>query len=621
MSEFLSHMKDKLSPTEYNHLSQAVNETPQNAIRLPSLRKLKIANLNLFSKDFDLVLGDGLNIIYGGNRNGKTTVANSIEFGIFGIFQHTHSYFASRILNPGKPVKIEVEVRLGSSSATIRREISQASASHKARLTFFGEPLFDKGPSIEGPTDVQLELQQKIGCAIQEAHEVFDAFYLREVPRNYHLSSRIGDDIGSEVRRRILYRLIDSDRFNRIIAYCKSKCDELHRSISLDSTELAQINSESDNQRAGRIEKIRADLKYIDEQFSKLSELKKIIFEDMNGLLRASKPDNDLMETQFELAGITSAVTTKAQGYERLKSATNIGAEKVTCETCGQDYTQEAYERTSNNKCMTCGSSISQEQLVQIAADLDDLRKREQSVKRKSDLKFSEIEQSTNQVQELQKKLDSVVSEMENLSSSKTELQSELLRATNAVGKERIDQLIASIEEEKEREAIWNKVFTKTLEYASKNSSNVIKELNKRFLAYTSDIVEGSDGFAFDNSLNLVDRSGRSVSFEHLSHGEKNLLEIAYRLSLIEIALQKKTIEEGFLILETPEEALDITYRDNLAKIFSSVKESKLKLIVTTSDRDSIMKLKPSISTVTDLVKMSTFVSKQQEKQLRLTEF
>lgn len=621
ISEFLSFMKDKLGPIEYSYLTQAVNESPQHVVKLPTLRKLKIANLNLFSKDFELALDDGLNIVYGGNRNGKTTVANAIEFGIFGIFQHTHSYFASRIANPEKPVRIEVEVRLANSSATIRREISESSASHKARLTFFGEGLFDSGPSIEGPAEVQRALEGRIGCTISEANEVYDAFYLREVPRNYHLSSRIGENFGSEVRRRILYRLIDLDRFNRVIAYCRSKSDELHRSISLDSTELAQINSESAAQRTDRIDKLKTDLKYIDDQSAKLREVKKVIFEDMNGLIRASKPSSDLIETQFELATVTSEVTSKAQGYARLMDATNFGTDKVICDRCGQEYTEEAYQRISSQKCLTCGTSISQQQLTQIANNLEELKKREQSIKSKSDLKLSEIEQSAIQVQELQKKFQSVDSELEGLNRSKIQLESELFRASNAVGKERIDDLITSIEKAKEKERVWNQVLNKTLEYAATQSSTIVNELNKRFSDYTSGVLQESTGIIFDNSLNLVDQYGRAASFEHLSHGEKNLLEIAYRLSLLEMSLQKKTIDEGFLILETPEEALDITYRESLWRILSSVKGRKLKLIVTTSDRDSLMKLKPSISTVSDLVNVSTSVSKQQEKQLKLTEF
>ena len=201
----------------------------------------------------------------------------------------------------------------------------------------------------------------------------------------------------------------------------------------------------------------------------------------------------------------------------------------------------------------------------------------------------------------------------------KLELESELIRSTSHAGKERINQLANSISEQKEKGIIWNNVLAKTLDYLSTHNSDVMNDLNKRFLAHTSEVIQGANGFALDKSLNVVDDVGGPVSFDHLSHAEKNLLEIAYRLSVIEIALQKKTIDEGFLILETPEEALDITYRDNLAKILSGVKG--VKLLVTTSDQSTITKLKPRISVISDLVKVSTFVSKQQEKQLRLTEF
>jgi hypothetical protein len=69
--------------------------------------------------------------------------------------------------------------------------------------------------------------------------------------------------------------------------------------------------------------------------------------------------------------------------------------------------------------------------------------------------------------------------------------------------------------------------------------------------------------------------------FRALETWGKNLFEIAYRLSLIEIGLEMKTLDEGFLMLETSEEALDVTYRDNMVKILSSVKKNGFRFVVT----------------------------------------
>ncbi len=108
--------------------------------------------------------------------------------------------------------------------------------------------------------------------------------------------------------------------------------------------------------------------------------------------------------------------------------------------------------------------------------------------------------------------------------------------------------------------------------------------MNRHFASYVSDIFQEPGSVSLDKSLNLVDQSDKIISFEHMSHGEKNVLEIAYRLDLLDIALQNKTVEEGCLVLETPEEALDLTYREKLGKILSVAKQKRLRLIITTSD-------------------------------------
>lgn len=70
---------------------------------LPELKRLKISNLITFQHDLDLHPLVGMNVIFGGNYSGKTTIVNAIKFGLFGLTLNrtdeevSARYFASRI--------------------------------------------------------------------------------------------------------------------------------------------------------------------------------------------------------------------------------------------------------------------------------------------------------------------------------------------------------------------------------------------------------------------------------------------------------------------------------------------------------------------------------------------
>ena len=80
-----------------------MKELVGQGICLPSLQALRISNLRTFPSDVELKPIPGINVIFGGNYSGKTTIVNAIKFGVFGLTLNrtdeelSARYFTSRI--------------------------------------------------------------------------------------------------------------------------------------------------------------------------------------------------------------------------------------------------------------------------------------------------------------------------------------------------------------------------------------------------------------------------------------------------------------------------------------------------------------------------------------------
>ena len=97
---------------------------------LPELKLIRISNLTTFPLDLELRPSVGVNVIFGGNYSGKTTLVNAIKFGIFGLTVNrtdedfSARYFTSRIKeSERKSLDILVWFTVGNKLVTVKRTL------------------------------------------------------------------------------------------------------------------------------------------------------------------------------------------------------------------------------------------------------------------------------------------------------------------------------------------------------------------------------------------------------------------------------------------------------------------------------------------------------------------
>ena len=97
---------------------------------LPYFSSLKITNMTTFPQDLRISFDEGINVIFGGNHSGKTTIVNSIKYGIFGLSWNQavegveKRYFSQRIKEINKKsLEISAVYNLGSKTTTVNRTV------------------------------------------------------------------------------------------------------------------------------------------------------------------------------------------------------------------------------------------------------------------------------------------------------------------------------------------------------------------------------------------------------------------------------------------------------------------------------------------------------------------
>jgi hypothetical protein len=615
--DYEAYMRSNLPPDELGLFRQMIEQVPDNKIVLPSVRRIKIGSLNLFKRDVEFSPKTGINLIYGGNRNGKTTLANAIEFGIFGEFLLTLSYFANRTDAAKPSCRIEAEIGIGNSLAIIQREVFRNQGYHEAKLTPFKEELSESAPTITGAEKVQRYLEEKFGCTIPEAREVFETFYLREVPRNYQLKTKVDEEAGSVTRRRVFYRLLGLNNYNHFLRYCETKVEELNKENQFASRELDELKRKFSSEERARIEGLRSEHVDVVAKIQEFKVTQEREDESARKLKLESAPRKEL-EIRLELARKKRSLEEKSNLSKTLTTASIISDAKLICDTCGREFTEVAQERAGNMSCIACGLPVSKTGLEALERDITKLKKETSALDSSVEESQGSREEEMKKMQGLYRQLRNTSDELQRLVAREAHLSSEISAVDTAFPGSRFDELTKAVDRSIKRANDWQDIMTRTSDFVGKFTADKIAILAKRFSYYASAMLRNSRTVSLGSTLGLIDASGGDLIFEHLSHSEQNLLDIAYRLALLDATSGANSPNQPFLLLETPEEALDPTFRDGLVEMLQSKKNgSASRIIVTTSDRELVEKLSPGVN-VLDLVKISTSVTREQGKQLRL---
>lgn len=602
-----------------------MKEVLARGISLPSLRLLKISNLTTFSADVELKPIPGINVIFGGNYSGKTTIVNAIKFGVFGLtLNRTNEelsarYFTSRIKEQvrnslGILVSCMVAERLVTANRTL-----YSSGPQRLDVQVVNPSVTPPGAlerSFSTSREYKSCLCEMIGLENLEDVEFVLTLLLADEDRHTVLW-------GEDCSRRVLKLLTPFEEYSQlkwlerelekkegevtkttkgmqtvsaslyheqdVVRFVNSRLDALSRQFEKDEVQaLASLRAGKDDL-AGQMDSLQREISdALTEKSAKLTEL--------------SLTQQKLLDT---LARIEDAESAKYRAILQSDEPQEIHMLKHLiherhCPYCEADLSEVLHEREAKRVCPFCGNEITtskvegieklnetitaekvneanlRESIRKLTVDLaavdtsirthqsraDALRKREAEILDKLS-RTKEIEEGEQERQVMGRQLRSVKQRMQGYNAEYSELEKAL---------QNLRRDITEIEtlQEKGRQLVREKI------------KETFQKVIDTFRGFVSMATNGE--LQADLSLDLVPSiSGRKVySADDASQFERGLMDIAFRVALVSV-MTELSGSSAFMVVENPDDLADEAYIEHLAKAFVEYCKN-VSILVTTSN-------------------------------------
>lgn len=592
-----------------------------NEIKLPEIIDIQINGLYPYKSDHTIrVKNEKANVIYGGNGAGKTTCINSIEFGLLGSSSDIEikTNFSNRVINK---YVIKTLMRIDNKTYLLERSLAPMGESHEVSFQRTSEDDMEAFYEIyEGVQEVNTIFHSLTGLTFSEYSKIFDFFSLR-VPRRHYLTSILFNTNGAVYRQRIITKLMGENIVVKISEEAFKKWNSSKTAVSRTKSQIAryedlkqmEINTVTQSPESTAIENESAENELLSVR-NKIVQLKeqKLSYQQKSDELRSKY-----------LSGLQNEASIHSQLAQRnlkLEKVNEMRDSEYICNVCNSNYSDEAKKRIKQNSCPACGSPtnisdylLSEETYNKLREEIHTLNDKIKKSEERS-IKFNTLTGKLN------KEIQAFDRELEALNDRLLELSSD--NQTVQVGRthEVLYQLEQDLKKFEEEERQYHALYEFTKQYLDNKATELLTKLNDQFLYYQRELFDNSK-WSFTAGLDLVAEDGQE--FRHLSHGEKNLTDILFRMAVFDVLEDFHQNQKLLFLIDTPEEGLDAAFFNRFKSVFIDfVKNHKNDLIVFTScERDFIDKLDTKLFRLENLLIKSSNSRPFQVKQLSLLQF
>lgn len=578
-------------------------------VSLPLLIGFHLCDFNpIFQNEVEFSLQPGINIILGGNGLGKTTIMQAIVYALTGglseniekqkSLRWNDKYFRERLKRKTLSNSyVEVSFAFGEHKYSVRRGFNnnEVVAFHNS-----------KGGWVE---DVSLarKLYAEVleGAGYKDSEEfsrlVNRLLYLPETRQSLAwdfdaqlrlmtlLNQSFAKQADIQKRREELVKLDSDSRHlswgikrlsDRITQIKEEESESENEEISVTNNEI----SETDN-----LKQLIEELEEVTGQRQKLEESKRKIAQKL------TSSSNDLTTLRTEIENAEGALIAESLAHQEKRNV--LALEKITsigiCPACGtkQNSLKEAAEQyAQEHKCVLCGSN----EPVLESPELSTLRSRLNEKLRSQEFfqaEFREIETRLDLIRRNEADLQFRVNEIR----SKQSLLPLIERGNIPVGESLPDlekqleqferdafNLSSQLIERKAELLKYYEDFRKLVNEEITNLREIYQRYATQFLGIKCELKEiayNEKGVRFTTFVPEFNGIERKNS-DSCSEAQRFFLDIAFRMALIELTAQRRN-EKATFICETPESALDVSYVDNVVKMFQQFVEKGHTLILT----------------------------------------
>ncbi|SMG14192.1 AAA domain-containing protein [Marivirga sericea] len=590
---------------------------------LPKIKSVRLEGYYpLFDQPVEFDIEKDLYILLGGNGLGKTTILQSIIYGVAGpadanieptredkFKRWGRDYFADRLSNHSKAY-IDVKLEFGDNSIEIRRGFA---SNNILSFTRNGEFLSDKKSETEDLFE-QFLVEEVGYSGLNEFYYIFHKLcYLSEnrenLVWNVNAQTRILMQLFSDTtteyqfrKRREELKNLDTKIRHKNVAVNKQQ--KVVDQLKLDlSTEKKAHKNESEDEMIAMTDNTAKESEFKDSQKELVQVGEKIRI------------------TQKQLKERKITVAHKASEIEELRQQINKYEEDFLmeqisqientetshaiyklihhklCPSCGNqndELHQKAVEYIKNKQCPLCGieSSLDEPTIKPgWEASMSEL------LKDKIDIE-QEILQLEPQLEELMDRSIILNNEINKFLVNRPQkvvyIHEDAPPSENKLAEN--ESALSLLQKEKRDYQIQFDSLQKELDDTYKNFAQInnsrVERLGEIYSDFASDflgvkcelepVVDNSD--FFDLNLFVPTFLGKvRARPTSCSEAQRFFLDIAFRMSVIELSNEMSS-HKGTFICETPENALDISYINNVTEMFFTFsKENNNTLIVSSN--------------------------------------
>jgi len=585
--------------------------TPGTAgVILPKLTGFRISGFEpIFRGSIAAALKPGPLVILGGNGLGKTTLMQAVIYALTGgasweieedkQYRWDHTYFKKR-LDSANLASIEVDFELSAERLTVRRGC-MSSTLRALRIgeewiqdpmiaaTAFADNLRRLG-GYPNPSDFSFLVHRLLYLPESRRLLAWD------LDAQVRLLMLLSNDIGAEEQfrtRRAELKNLDSRKRHVHVALEKAK-GQLSRLMEFDETASGEpvedepIDGKEASESLGvRLEKLvdvltrsRQDRRDLESQELALSRKISLLSSDIEQLRQ---------DVEREEAGFIASSLKQRESTDNLALSKLL--ELAICPACGSrslELQARAQAFANTHHCTLCGSDEPTTEPPKLATLRSRLAEKLRA-QRETEAQLSPIRQravafraadmdqvaSINQLRFAQPVVALKTQDLPQPTKEALVVLEESLRREEA---ELAAQQLA-LRDELERE------YAEFRESASERSEKLrvlYMEYASAFLGLTCDLVEVKDGDRLLLLSRFVPQFNERLrdSPDTCSEAQRFFLDIAFRMALIDLASTLTDSNSSF-VCETPENALDMSYVDNVVEMFSVFAKKKHSLLLT----------------------------------------
>jgi DNA repair exonuclease SbcCD ATPase subunit len=528
------------------------------------ITEVKFKNFMSYIEETIFIPENGVVLINGKNGNGKSSILESVYYGLFG--KPFRKISQSELINTttNRDMQVQISFEIGTDSYSIIR----GQKPQKFEIYKNSDLILQDSKSL----DYQKMLEESI---LKTNESVFKQLVLlgANIPTSKNFS-----ELSNKEREDLFKYIIDIGIFSEYSEIAKTRIKELKQEFSQADTSLNQLVSLK--------EKLKQDIERQEIQNANIEDSKSLKIAELQEEQKVLKENITKLESANEILGISKTEEIQSISLEITDLTSQANKSKNIISTSTNQLALISKLESSHNSCLSCSELVKISGIdISEKPALEEQRDYNTNIVETCKIRLNELNEQLTKLQEINKKIELVNQKLNSFNSSYNNID-EKIKIIRDVQPAVIDYSTLEDISEQEKNLIQNKIEleSKIIDFISFQDLVSDKNLKGHILEQSLPVInkwinyflESFGNFPFLFTINsdltesifTMDGSNLQKSFNSLSNGQKLRIVFSILFSFLKYSEERNTTHYNILFLdEVLDSSLDTEGRIELINI------------------------------------------------------